>query len=280
MRRATSPYLFNEQRFEKWTAEGRGVGHGIDYKPWLRITNVPSTGRRHRVKSTVHGRVMHLMSDLERNCMFELEWRGCVDIREQFPLDRDHTRRIAKQMGIRHPRDPYSQVDIVMTTDLVRDVMTPDGIRVIPYFVKTVSELGKQRVRDKFEIERRYWSDLGMKLQIMTDKELRGRKFETIRWLREWHWTDGVEGRPAEFWANLANLAMEVVGSMQDRTVGEVCKVIARRGNISPGLAFSVLRHLGARRRLVVDIELGLPKLSDPISRFALSAAASARVAA
>ncbi len=280
MKRGTSPYLFNEQRFAKWTKEGRGVGHGVDYKPWLRITNVPSTGRRHRVKSTVHGRVMHLMSDLERNCMFELEWRGCVDIREQFPLDREHTRRIARQMGVRHPRDPQSQTDIVMTTDLVRDVMTPEGPRVIPYFVKTVSDLGKSRVKDKFEIERRYWADLGMKLQIMTDKQLRGRKFETIRWLREWHWTDGVDGRSAEFWSNLADLAMDTAASMQDRTVGEVCKAIAKRADITPGLAFSMLRHLGSRRRLLVDIDMERPKLGDSMGRFAMPPAIAAKAAA
>ncbi|THG40693.1 TnsA endonuclease N-terminal domain-containing protein [Sphingomonas olei] len=276
MKRPTSPYLFNEQRFAKWTAEGRGTGHRLDYKPWLRITNVPSRGLRSRLKSTTHGRVMHMMSNLERNAVFEFEWRGVLDIREQFPLDREKTRRIAAAMGMRHPRDPSSRVDIVMTTDLVIDGATPEGSRVMPYAVKTVQDLAKPSVQRKFELERRYWESLGMRLGLLTDRQLRGSRFENIRWLRDWHWTENVNGYDAARWRRTAELAMHIVSSMQGRSVGEVCAAIAAAEGVTAGTAFSVLRHLGARKRLLVDVDLPRPLLRDPIERFALPTSAAA----
>lgn len=280
MRRSTSPYLFNERRFEKWTTERRGTGHGADYKPWLRITNVPSLGLRSRLKSTTHGRVMHLMSNLERSAVFDLEWRGVVDIREQFPLDRDATRRIAAAMGIRHPRDPGSGTDIVMTTDIVVDVMTADGIRVVPYYVKPVSDLAKPRTKEKYDIERRYWESLGMRLQVLTDRQLKGRRIENIRWLRDWHWTDGVEGFSAARWSSIADAAMRIVAGTPNGTIGEVCHAIALVEGITPGMGFSVLRHLASRRRLLIDVDLARPMLRDPIGRFALPSMQAASAAA
>lgn len=217
---------------------------------------------------------MHLMSDLERNAVFELEWRGALDIREQFPLDRERTRSIARELGVRHPRDPRSGVDIVMTTDVVVDLAIASGSRLVPHFVKPAGELGKRRIQEKFEIERIYWEQLGLRLQVLTDRELRGTRFENIRWLRDWHWTDGVMGLDAATWVRLADVAMNVVADMPGRTIGEVCKTIAQAEAVTPGIAFSVLRHLGSRRRLAVDVNLRRPMLSDPIERFALSGSA------
>lgn len=178
-------------------------------------------------------------------------------------------------MGMTHPRDPSSRVDIVMTTDIVIDVVTPDGPRIVPYAVKTVEDLAKRSVQRKFELERRYWASLGMKLGLLTDRQLRGRRFENIRWLRDWHWTKKVQGYDAARWARIAEVAMHIVASMQGRSIGEVCSAIAAAEGITPGTALSTLRHLGARKRLLIDVELPRPLLRDPIERFALPASAA-----
>lgn len=276
----TGPYGFDERRLSKWTSEGRGQGRKADYSPWLRITNVPSRGRRHRLRSTVHGRVMHLMSDLERNAVFELEWRGCTDLREQFPLDRERTRRIAAAIGVAHPRDPRTGVDIVMTTDLLRNFGVGRLERTIPYFIKAAADLSGRRVMEKLEIERRYWASLGLKLHILTDVELRDDRFENLRWLRDWYWTDDVAGFDAACWRSLTATALNLIGSMPNATIGEVCRAIGREQGVSLGLALSALRHLAARRRLIFDVALPRPLLSDPISRFGLPATIHALAAA
>mgnify|MGYP002623673099 FL=1 len=74
-----------------------------------------------------------------------------LDIREQFPLlSVQETLRIARNAGIRHPRDNVSKYPYVMTTDFL--VTTPEGLTARS--IKQSSELSKPRVREKLEIER------------------------------------------------------------------------------------------------------------------------------
>lgn len=72
---------------EKLIKEGRGQGHGSDYKPWINIQDVPSLGRVSRIKGIKTNRQHEFLSDLERNFFYLLEYsNNVVDIREQFPL--------------------------------------------------------------------------------------------------------------------------------------------------------------------------------------------------
>ncbi len=109
------------EAIKKLIKEGRGAGTGPTYRAWLNIWDVPSKGRRHRIYCAKVGRELHLLSDLERQCAFAGEYTAqVVDIREQLPLlPLWETQQIAIELGIRHPRDPGAQHDIVMTTDQV-----------------------------------------------------------------------------------------------------------------------------------------------------------------
>lgn len=50
------------------------------------------------------GRVYHFLSDLERDLFLLLDWQeSVVDLREQVPLDRDETARIANSRGVMTP---------------------------------------------------------------------------------------------------------------------------------------------------------------------------------
>ena len=72
---------------ERWVKEGRGDGDGAEYKPWLYTWDVASKGRRHQIRGWRHGRVHHLLSDLEAYVFFIYEWtRSVIEIKEQFPL--------------------------------------------------------------------------------------------------------------------------------------------------------------------------------------------------
>ena len=72
---------------ERRIEEGRGQGTGVDYKPWLVVQDVSSRGLVHRIKGWKAERVHHLLSNLERDYFYLLEWSLSVtDIREQFPL--------------------------------------------------------------------------------------------------------------------------------------------------------------------------------------------------
>ena len=116
-------YDFDEAKITRYQKEGRGTGNGKEYKPWLTIHDVPSLGLASRTFGFKTGREHHCLSNLESGFLRILEWSDSVlDIREQFPLDREVTRMLAGRMGIEHPRDRRTQVDLVMTTDFLVDV--------------------------------------------------------------------------------------------------------------------------------------------------------------
>jgi hypothetical protein len=126
-------YEFDEGKLTRFLKEGRGTGSGADYKPWLTIQDVSSSGRVSRVHGRKTHRLHHFLSDHETSFFFLLDWSDAVvDIREQFPLDRDITRRIAAEMGIRHPADTKTKVDIVMTTDFLVDIRGSQGTKLMP----------------------------------------------------------------------------------------------------------------------------------------------------
>lgn len=85
-------YCIDEDKLARFLKEGRGQGHGKDYRPWLTVQDVSSLGRSSRIHSCKTDREHHLLSDLETALFLLLDWSGVVtDIREQFPLDRDAT---------------------------------------------------------------------------------------------------------------------------------------------------------------------------------------------
>ena len=99
--------------------EGRGKGHGANYKPWIKIREFNSAGTTANVVDWKHGRTTQLLSQGEEWYYYALRWDDNVtDIREQFPLfEPEDTVRIADAFGFRHPRDRNT----TMTTDMLID---------------------------------------------------------------------------------------------------------------------------------------------------------------
>ena len=147
-------YSFDEEKIARFYKEGRGLGKGADYKPWLNIQDVPSHGRSHRLRGMTIERLYHLLSDMECHIFHVLDWAETVqDIREQFPLDRHTTLSIAEQMKVIHPVDRLTKTSIVMTTDFVIDVVVDGQIKQIARSIKPSEDLDKPRVIEKLEIE-------------------------------------------------------------------------------------------------------------------------------
>ena len=111
---------WTEVKIAKYIKEGHGQGEFATYKPWLTIQDVPSRGRVHRAMGWKTERQHHFLSDKEYNYFCILDWANdVIDIREQFPLDREETVRIAEEIGIDHSVDPKTNTPIVMTTDFL-----------------------------------------------------------------------------------------------------------------------------------------------------------------
>jgi hypothetical protein len=78
---------YDENTIARLKAEGRGSGVGKDYRPWLTVRDVSSLGLSTRAKGWKTDRPHHVLSNLEKDNLFNVEWSDAVkDIREQFPL--------------------------------------------------------------------------------------------------------------------------------------------------------------------------------------------------
>lgn len=167
-----SRYKWTEAKIWKWVNEGRGQGAGADYLPWLRVSDVPSKGFSHRIWGELTHRVHHLLSHLEYLVyLWCLMQGGLCDIREAYPLNRQDTRRIAKILGLAHPRYPGTRIDVVMTTDLLL-TRPGDPATYIALAVKPSSQLADPRVIEKLAIERAYWLEHGVTFYVVTEKNL------------------------------------------------------------------------------------------------------------
>lgn len=173
--------VWNESQYRRYLAEGRGQGTMENYKPWIQIQDFPSKGIVSRVKGRKTGRVHHLMSNLELWFFYLLEWSEItLDIREQYPLDDiAEAISVAEEAGIRYPYDNFSGFPYVMTSDFM---ITVNG-GLTARAVKPTSELAKRRVREKLEIERRYWERRGISWKLVTEKEIPRTKVRNIEWL-------------------------------------------------------------------------------------------------
>ena len=164
----TGPNL--DKRTQKWIKEGRGQGMGQNYKPWLTVRDVPSSGRTHRLKSPITGRLHHVLSDMELKVFFMLSRNPAVtDIREQFPLKVEDTLEIARRSGIRHPEKAGHP--LVMTTDFLIDFNRPERPRIAVQ-VKPRSRIAEPRTIEKLELERLYWESKGVPWVLATEEQI------------------------------------------------------------------------------------------------------------
>lgn len=163
-------YPLTEERRQRWIDEGRGTGEGPDYKPWLTYSDFASRGDMHRLLDGRHRRLCHFFSDVEQRIFLYLDAsRHVVDIREQYPLDLTITLDIARSLGIRHPRDPRSGVDLTMTTDLLVKVASRGESKLIAFSCKPDADLGNFNYAEHAEIERRYWQRRDVLWYFVTD---------------------------------------------------------------------------------------------------------------
>ena len=164
---------WTEDKIVRYYVEGRGNGELSNYKPWLTIQDVPSTGRVHRLKGWKTNRIHHLLSDLERDYFYLLDWtEDVIDIREQYPLDREKTVQIAEKKQINHPVDSTTRTPIVCTTDFLVTIRKGKEILHIARTIKPHEKLNDKRVIEKFEIERQYWADSNVDWGIVTELDL------------------------------------------------------------------------------------------------------------
>ncbi len=254
---AKRKYEFDEQKLARFKKEGRGEGHGIDYKPWLTIQDVPSNGRSSRIPSSKIPREHHLLSDNERGIFLLLDWSdNVVDVREQFPLDRDITRKIANEMGVVHPMDPKTRTDIVMTTDFLIDIRVGNKTIEIARSVKSKTDIDNPRTIEKQEIERRYWELKNIDWRMFIDTDIPKKRVENLRLLYEMKSFDGLVVPYPDYWQDICTRLMAALNTVHRVQVKKLIKELEFTQGLKAEDIIAAIRHLGANKVITFDLDI------------------------
>lgn len=253
----TNKYVRTESKIQALLAEGRGTGHGKEYTPWLYVHEVPSIGRSHRVLGAASQRVHHLLSDIEYSVFLVLDREfNVVDIREQFPLDRDATIRIADNLGYRRPRAPGSGTDYVMSTDLVVTVQGQGHQFMVAMSVKPSSELTKKRVKELHAIQEAYWKELGIEFVEVTELDVPRRLRISLQWLRPMSILDAIDEPYSGFIHKACKRVVQSVRSAHGSrtTLSRQCLSLDDIEGCMRGEHLKIARHLMSTRVLQTDL--------------------------
>ncbi len=246
------------EKIDKKLNEGFGQGIGREYKPWLTIQEVPSQGRVTRLSGIKIDRQHDLMSDLERDYFYITEFSDCIkDIREQFPLlPQEQTISIAEELGIKHPHDPKTNENIVMTTDFLLTVEKNGQLTQVARTVKYISDLEDYRTIEKLEIERRYWKTKGIDWGIATEKDIDESFAWNIHITRPFYnleGLDGFENMSLQYIDKLKTaFAQELIGSKV--SVREMADLFDERMMLKQGTSIALFKHLVSRKLINVDM--------------------------
>jgi hypothetical protein len=204
---------------------------------------VPSNGRVHRRPAKTHGRIVHLLSDLELSAFLCFDWSETViDIREQFPLNPEKTIGIAERNGIQHPS--VKGVNQIMTTDLLLDVQMGDRVVNQAVSIKYRNDLDDTRVLEKQEIEKRFWESENVDWFPFTENEVPVTLIQNIKWIMP-HLSN------FELDENTRHLTFEMIGRMMQLHPGEKIPVVMHfldeQYKAEKGTYLQYLRHLLAQ---------------------------------
>lgn len=251
---AKRKYAMTEKKVQRYRKEGRGQGSMGTYKPWINIHDFPSLGRVHRISGMTTQRITHLMSDGEGRFFTQCDWLDDVtDIREQFPLNREITYRIAREAGIRHPttRDgtPY-----VLTTDFLLIMGDGEDRRVIARTFKQSSDLLNKRVLEKLEIERRYWIEMGVEWGIVTEESLDLVLINNVEAVRAYADLTGLRSSYHGCYKDAGQIIVGLVRDKYETRMRDACHEIDNRLNVVPGTALIAAKHLIAHKHLITDM--------------------------
>jgi len=259
---------WTHKRIEKFIQEGRGQGSGGDYKPWLTVQDVPSKGRASRLTGWKSERIHHFFSDHEMRYFYLLDWAdNVIDIKEKFPLlDQERTQSIAHETGIAHPYDPKTRVELVLTTDFLI-TLNNDGKEIdIARTVIPNKKLDTNREIERLELERRYWSELGIDWGIVTDKEIPKVMAKNVEWVHSAYWLEPLNEIDVRGLLEIASMIKERLMKKKSHKLNSILTETDKDMNLESGTSLYLLKHLIARKEILLDMKNKI-QVTMPVSQ-------------
>ncbi|CAH1057603.1 TnsA endonuclease C-terminal domain-containing protein [Paenibacillus pseudetheri] len=231
--------------------KGKGQGFGVDYKPWLTIHDVPSSGVVTRMDSWTVGRIHHLMSIFERKYFYMVDWSDRItDIREQYPcLPLERTLEIADELVVKHHTDPKTNEPVVITTDF----MLSEGSGQL--YARTLKEAGDLSIRtvEKLTIEQRYYQEKGIDFKVVTDLDVPRAFVENIEWV---HRSRFLKFAPSELSTSLIKtIAPELFLRIKQKMPLSIITIeFDEKLGLPIGTSMFIVQHMLATKQWKVDM--------------------------
>lgn len=144
----------------------RCLGEGLDYIPWILARETSSMGSSFITYNYKTGRNVNLLSEAEAKVFFLLLWADDVsDIKEQYVLDFDETKRIAEDLGYRKPAKR-------MSTDFYFKIKDPVYNHGAVSVKSSRSQLKDKRTRELLDIEKTYWDNKGVQYELVFAEDI------------------------------------------------------------------------------------------------------------
>ncbi|MFX0549537.1 TnsA endonuclease N-terminal domain-containing protein [Hathewaya histolytica] len=243
---------------EKMIKEGYGTGIGSEYKPWIKIQDVPSLGRVTRVKGMKANRQHELLSDMERNYFYILEFSDrVIDIREQYPLlPIEETISIADELGLKYPKNTEIGEEIVMTTDFLITMSTENGVKEVARTIKSKDDLLDKRIIERFEIERVFWKKRDIDWGIVTEEEIDKTVAHNISFIQGYRDIKNVDCFTDMASSDIQDLIYEFIKRIVDdrRSVRRISSEFDNDMNLPIGCGLSIYKYLLINKIIEVDM--------------------------
>ncbi|MEZ9469353.1 TnsA endonuclease N-terminal domain-containing protein [Vibrio lentus] len=240
--------------FERALKNKYGIGQGTEYKPWLRIQDVKSKGTRSLIYGRKAQRDHHMMSSIESEHFYLAEFsNNVVDIREQFPLfPLNFTLKVAKTLGVEHPKHPHTKEPIIMTTDQLLTIQSAQGISYHAISVKPEDDSDELRVLEKLDIERVCWELLGVKFSYFTGNELTKVQSSNLHWA-----TSPFRESPKLFASEQIDCALSTM-EIGQFLVEDICNRLISMNIASHDDALLLIRFLITDKLIDVDLSTNI----------------------
>lgn len=263
---------WSEERIKRLYHEGRGRGALASYKPFIRVGDFSSLGVSRQTYCQKTGRVHHLLSNVEWEFFLMLQWaRDVIDIREQYPLDRDLTCKVALGLRIHHPCYPGTHIPTVMTTDFMVTRVRDGEMVLEAYDTKRSEEAEDARTVEKLELVRASLATSNIAHHIAYHTKLPHQKIRNIEWIAAGDARDS-EPHPAGYLdEHCARLLVSLANSNPSQLLYKYCATYDAAHGLRPGSALGFARLLMCQRAIKPD--LNQPDLaSAPLGTFEFNA--------
>lgn len=171
--------------------QGRGKGHGKDYKPHIKAREFNSKGTCSNIVDWKTGRQMELLSQIELSVFMQLRWDDTVDeIQEQYPLNLDEMNFLIQVLNDKLEKSGKKKLSIKYdewhppTSDMV--VYREGKISEVISIKYDKTALSQNEIESLW-VEKHYWGRRGCKFRLLDRSDINEILIKNLRLVTEYY---------------------------------------------------------------------------------------------